>query len=479
MATNHLSSPSRPDGAPGPALDTRSILAVVTAGTFFFSVGISSIGLALPNICRDLAADVHLARWVMMALLMSSTTFLLIMGRMSDLFGHRRMYVAGNVVYSLAMLLSGLATDLPFLLVGRVLQGFGGAMVMAAGPAILSTLFPPSQRGRALGVMSTAVYAGLACGPPVGGFILTGFGWKWIFFSMVPVAAVVAVAGYTCIPSDAKAGKQQLDIRGMVLLAVGLPLLLLALNQGGVWGWGSPAILVPGAAGVICLTAFVMGELGAKSPVVDLTLFRSRLFTGSTLAALANYTALTCVTFLAPFFLNEGMRLDPSRAGIVLAAQPLIMALVAAPAGWLSDRIGSRGLTVGGMLVIAGVLLYMSRAISFNMSIAEIAVIMGLLGFGTGIFTSPNSSALMGSAPREHQGLAGGMMAFARNLGMVTGTLLAADIFRLMGGNTGRLWGDADLSAIRVVIYTAVVVALLGAFTSAMRGPYNNGQRRG
>jgi len=446
---------------------------VVGLGTFLGAAQGSTVNLALPDIGRDLGIAIDLTGWVVSAFLLAVTVFLLVAGRAGDLLGHRRVYLVGQVLFGVASVGAGLCGDIWMLIAARLAQGAGGAMVMATSPALLTTSFPPSQRGRALGMLATATYTGLTLGPPIGGWVVSQWSWRWVFFLNLPVALLITVLGWLYLP---RAGRRQglhFDWGGAVTLVVGLPLLLVGLAQGGRWGWGSWLTIACAAAGASLLVLFVGLQLRSTSPLLDFVLFRSRVFTGAVLSALGNYVALFIPIILLPFYLIEALGVTPSRAGLLLSAQPLMMALVASPAGRLSDRIGSRGLATGGLVVLACGLAGLST-LGADSSVLSVAAWLAVMGLGTGIFISPNSSALMGSAPRAQQGVAGGVMAVARSLGMIVGVAAATSIFVAAGGHTGRGWVAADFAAMKVALLVAMVVCILSALAAALRG----GQRQ-
>jgi MFS family permease len=224
-----------------------------------------------------------------------------------------------------------------------------------------------------------------------------------------------------------------------------------------------------GLGGVALLSLFSWIELRVAKPLIRLSLFRSRVFSGATLSAAANYIALFVPIILLPFYLREGRALSPGATGLLLSTQPLVMALVAALAGWLSDRIGTRILATGGMVLLAAGLAGLAT-IGDETSVVTIGLWLALMGLGTGIFISPNSSALMGAAPRTGQGVAGGVLAVARNLGMMLGVAAAVTIFAEAGGQTGREWTSGEFAALRVAFAAAAGVSVLGALASSLRG---------
>lgn len=447
----------------------KLVLMVVGLGTFLSAAQGSTVNLALPDIGRALDAPIDVTGWVVSGFLLAVTVLLLLAGRASDLLGHRRVYLVGQVLFGLASWGAGLGDAIETLIAARLLQGAGGAMVMATGPALLTMSFPVSQRGRALGMLATATYTGLTVGPPIGGWVVAAFSWRWVFYLNLPVALLIALLGWLYLPREVERPPARFDWAGAMALVAGLPLLLVALAQGGRWGWSSPATIGCGAAGSAILLLFVALERRGTHPLLDFRLFRSRVFTGAVLSALGNYVALFIPIILLPFYLVEGLGIAESRAGWLLSAQPLLMALVASPSGRLSDRIGSRGLATGGLLVLAAGLTGLATVGSGSSTYA-VAVWLGVMGLGTGIFISPNSSALMGSAPRQQQGVAGGVMAVARSLGMILGVASATSIFVAAGGHTGRRWVEADYHAMRVALVVAAAVSVTSALAAALRG---------
>lgn len=394
------------------------MLLAVGLGTLLTAILGSSTNLALPDIGRDFGVALGGSRWVVLSFLVTVTALLPVAGRVGDAIGYGRLFLAGYGLHIAAAAACAAAPGLETLVAARVLQGMAAAMVMAAGPALLTTTFGASHRGRALGMLGTATYVGLSIGPPIGGLILTGAGWRWVFLLGAPVSAVITALGWRFLPARA---------------------------------------------------APPPGSLPAK-PFASLALFRSRTFSASAIAALCNYVALFVPIILVPFVLIEGYDLSQRTAGLVLAAQPIAMALTAAPAGWVSDRIGSRGLAVSGMIVVAAA----AAGLSFtdaSSGVAWIAAWNAVMGVGAGVFVTPNSSALMGAAPRGQQGSAGGIMAVARNLGMMIGVGSATTFFAAAGGNTGHLWNATDYRALRIALLAAAGVAILGAVAAAIQRP--------
>jgi EmrB/QacA subfamily drug resistance transporter len=443
---------------------------VVGLGTLLTALAGSSVNLALPSLGRDLGISMDAAGWVIQSLLLASTVMLLGAGRAADRYGASRVYLAGFGLFGVASLACGLAPSYWLLLAARVVQGVGGALVMASGPALLTGSHTAATRGRALGALSTATYTGLSLGPPVGGLLIDGLGWRWVFLLNVPVAVILLLLGRAWLPTGQRGeGRGMQDPVGFALVLGAFPALLVGVAQGHRWGWDAPATLACLAAGAVGLAAFLRWEARHASPLLDLGIFRSVVFSASVASALLNYVALFIPLLLLPYYLVEARDLSEREAGLLLSVQPVIMALVALPSGALSDRLGSRGLATAGMLGLAGALALLAR-VDAGTGIAGLAVPLGLMGLGTGVFISPNSSALMGAAPRGLQGTAGGVLALARNLGMILGVSLAILVFQHAGGRTGAVWGAGELAAFRIALWAAAGVALAAALVSAVRG---------
>lgn len=447
----------------------RAVLAAVASGTFLSSMASSVVNLALPSLGQDLAISLEDSRWVMQAYLLASGVVLLVAGRLGDLWGHRRVYLAGFGLFGLASLGAGLAPDLAWLLAARGLQGLGAAMVMAVGPAILTTTFPGTQRGRVLGLVSTATYAGLTVGPPLGGMLVSALGWRWTFLLNAPLTVLILTVAIFCLPRTAPRAGARFDWPGTAALLAGLSCLLFGLSEGRRWGWGSGFTLGALGAGALGLLAFGLVERRRPDGLLDLALFRTRLFTGAVLSAFLNYVALFSVVLLMPFYLEEGLGRSPAHTGLLLAVQFAVMALVASPSGWLSDRLGSRLLASLGQLILAGGLGLLA-SLGPGSSDGQVVLGLAVVGLGTGVFISPNSSALMGAAPRERQGTAGSVLAEARILGMLLGVALASAVFHAAGGRTGGAWTGADFGAVRVAFLAAAGVSLAGVLTASLRG---------
>lgn len=443
------------------------ILGAIGAGTFMTALNNSVVNTILPVIQADFHADVAAIGWVVVLYLLVVSGLLLSFGRLGDLYGYKRVTLTGFTVFVLGSALCGVSTSAISLVIFRAVQGLGAAMVMANSPAILTRNFPPQQRGQVLGLQGTMTYLGLTVGPSLGGWLASYASWRSVFFLNVPVGLLAFLISLKFIPSD-EAGRQAepFDVTGAVAFIGGLIALLLGLNQGHAWGWGSAKLIAVLGFALVTLLIFVSLEKRSNHPMLDLHLFSSRQFTSAVVSAMFNYIALYIILYLMPYYLIQGRGMDTASAGLLLTAQPLVMAIAAPLSGTLSDRIGTRLPASAGMAIMAAGLLMLSQLGSLSTPLA-IALGLAVTGLGTGVFVSPNNSALMGSAPGNRQGIAAGMLATARNVGMVLGVGIASAILASLStsGNSAGLF-----SAVQTGFITATGCALLSSLVAALRG---------
>jgi len=444
----------------------KGLLAVVALGAFLSTLTSSVINVALPDMARDFGVDPSEAAWFVLSFLLSVTVLLLPAGRVSDLLGHGRMYAVGMSIFAAASLGCAIAPSPAVFIVCRIMQGVGSSLAMASSPALMTLALPPERRGFGLGMMSTATYVGLTVGPPLGGSLVAALGWRSIFWASLVATLVTVFWALRVMPLRPPAGKSaRFDIPGSLMAAIGTLAFLLLSTRGLAWGLLSPASIVCAAIAIVLMPVFVWTELRHPAPTLDFRLFRARVFSSATASAMLNYVALFIPIFLIPFALRDGQGMTPQQVGRVLASQALAMALLAWGSGTLSDRIGSRGLATGGMTVLGMGLAGLAWSWPTTGTMAP-ALWLFVCGAGTGVFISPNSSALMGSAPRERQGVAGGVMSLARNLGMTLGVAVGSGLFASVFGHDHRpgSWMPAADLAVR----TGFIVAAVTAFTAAV-----------
>jgi EmrB/QacA subfamily drug resistance transporter len=444
------------------------VLVTVGLGTFMSALDGSVVNTLLPVLGRALGTSVAGIEWVTTVYLLVISGLLLSVGRAGDLFGHKRFYLAGFVVFVVGSALCGLARSAGLLIALRALQALGASMLMATGPAILTRSFPMTMRGRALGALGTFTYLGLTVGPSFGGWLAGAYGWPSVFYINVPVGVVAILLAMRSVADDrAERREESFDFMGAALFTIGLVALLVALNQGHAWGWTSALTVGLIVASAAVLVLFVRAELHRDDPMLDLSLFRGRVFSAATASALLNYACVYSVLFVLPFLLIQGRGLSASEAGVVLTAQPIVMAVVAPVSGTMSDRLGSRGLATAGMLVL-GIGMVLLALLVTHASLGAIAGALAVVGLGVGTFVSPNNSALMGAAPMHRQGIASGVLATARNVGMVLGVGFAGAVFTTVLSRASTPATGLP-AAVKASLLAAAVLAAVGTVLSALR----------
>jgi len=447
----------------------------VSLGAFCPPIGVSTISIGLPVIAAALHQPVTSAEWVIVIYVLVITSLLLTFGRLGDLISTKRLYVVGFVVFTLGALASGLSPSFGWLLAGRALQGLGGAMMFSVAAAIVTRAFPPSERGLALGINAVFIYAGLTVGPLVGAFVLLTWSWRGLFLVNVPLGIGGILLAILFLRDDAARERREpvrFDIPGATIGSLALFCLLLALSQGPSWGLASPVTLGLLVLSLGLAVGFVQWERRARAPMVDLSMFNDRLFSAALVSSVLAYLAIFMLNLLVPFYLIRGLGFDYLHAGILLTPVPVAMVVFAPISGWLSDRVGSRSLTSGGMLLVALSFYWLSR-LGLHPSYADLVPPLLLNGVGTGLFTAPNNSAVMGAVRAARLGTAAGLLATSRNLGMAFGTAVAAAVIALR--TSAHLAEHAGPQAAALASYqdgflVAGIVAVLAAVTSIVRG---------
>ncbi len=446
------------------------VLLTIGVGTFMSALDGSVVNAILPVIQAYFKTDVAAVEWVVTIYLLAVSGLLLAFGRLGDLRGNKAVYLWGFVIFVAGSALSGFAPTIGFLIAARALQAVGAAMLFSNSPAIITKTFPGAERGRALGLQGTMTYLGLTTGPFLGGWLASRFGWHAVFFINIPIGLLAVWLSWQMIPNDLPSERREkFDLFGSLAFMAGLVILLFALNRGQEWGWFSAPILGLLAAAVFILSLFVWLELRVPAPMLDLSLFRSRAFNTAAISPVLNYIGIYSLLFLMPFYLIQGRGLSPSQTGLILTAQPLAMALMAPFAGNFSDRIGAQIPTTLGMLIMSAGLFMLTRLMP-ETPIAYVVAGLAVSGFGSGMFVAPNNSALMGAAPRNRQGIASGVLALARNVGMALGVGLTGAVFTTMLAR-GQNGDPATLvRAVNGGLLFAAFTALLAALTSFARG---------
>lgn len=443
------------------------VLIAVGMSTFMSALDTSVVNVVLPIITKSFDSHIATVEWVVIIYLLIVSGLLLSFGRLGDIRGHKPVFLIGFSIFIISSALCGMSPTIELLILFRGMQAIGAAMLAANSPAILTKSFPASQRGQALGLQATMTYLGLTAAPSLGGWLTELVSWRAVFYINIPVGLFALVLAWLFIPADGEEKlRESFDFQGAFLFLAGLVALLLALNQGYAWGWFSTNIISLFIFAGIFLALFIYVEKRKSNPLLDLTLFSSRIFSASAISAVLNYIAVFSILLLMPFYLLQGREFTPSQAGLILTIQPIVMAIVAPISGSFSDRIGTRIPTVFGMVVLA-IGIFLMSSLGPTTSIYQIGIVLAIVGLGTGTFISPNNSAIMGAAPQKRQGIAAGLLATARSTGMVLGVGLAGAIF------TTILETAVGQSSIYIAFSTSLVAAsgfaALGAFFSAIK----------
>jgi len=390
------------------------------------------VNIALPRIGKELSLDAITLGWIATAYLLSSAALLVPFGRIADIYGRKKIFTCGIVISTLSSLFSGMANSATMLISCRVFQGVGGAMIAGTAVALLTTVFPANERGKVLGINIAATYIGLSLGPVLGGVLTQHLGWRSIFFLSALLGLVVIGVVLWKLEGEWTGAKgERFDFAGSVIYILSLVALVYGFTL-------LPAMSGVGliVGGIIGLSAFTRWEMRTKSPVLDISLFKnSKAFTFSNLAALINYSATFAVTFLLSFYLQYRPvnPSNPQRAGLILVAMPAMQAIFSPLAGRLSDRIEPRLIASAGMvLTTVGLVIFI-----FLNEETPLALIIGnlvLMGFGFALFSSPNTNAVMSSAPKTAYGVASATLATMRQVGMVLSMGIAMLMFTLYIG---------------------------------------------
>lgn len=458
-------------GRTDPAADgaTRwSALMIATLSSFLTPFMLSSVNIALPEIGHHFKADAIVLSWVATSYLLAASVSLMPFGKLSDLHGRKRVFLIGMVTFTASSVLCGVAGSMPALIAFRVVQGFGIAMVFATGIAILTSVYPANERGRVLGISVAAVYLGLACGPFAGGWLTEHFSWRSVFLVGSPLGLGLVLVTVWKLKGEWTGNRgEPFDYLGALIYAASIAALMWGVTQ--LPGIGAALTAAAGGAG---LWAFARWELRSGHPMVDVRLFtRHRVFAFSCLAALIHYSATFGVTFLMSLFLQYVKGLSPQDAGTVLIAQPIMMALFSPLAGRLSDRMEPRILSSLGMAITAFALLMLSF-VSAGTAIGFIILCLAVLGFGFGIFSSPNMNAIMSSVEQRFYGVASGSVGTMRLLGQMLSLGVTTLIFGLLIGRV-RITPEQHPAFVASVHYALLVffgLCLLGIYFSLSRG---------
>jgi len=470
-------------GGGGLVTNKWAIFSLVAVGVFMSTLDSSIVNIALPVIMSDFSVPLITIEWVVIIYLLTVSSLLLSFGRLSDIKGRRWVYSRGILIFSMGSLLCGIASGALWLIVSRAFQGIGAAMIMACSPALVVDIFPPNERGKAIGMIGTIVAAGLTTGPALGGFLLDQFSWRSIFYINVPIGVVTGLIAFRLL----RGGKADIvrvepfDFTGAFMLILCFCTFLFALTHAYDWGLLSVRCLSMFAGSLLSAVLFFRMERRTDHPIFDPLVLKVRLFAMPILAGAIMFAALFTIVFLMPFYLIHPGGFPVDQAGYMMVIPFVVLFIVSPISGTISDRIGSRLLCTLGMMILTVSLVSLSR-IGPNTPVLSIAWRLILAGIGTSVFLPPNSSAAMSALPANCRGIASGTVATARNVGMVIGVALAGLVFNsvfryLSGGLTLTVYGPElepfFMSAFKFAMLAGSSVAGLGVIVAFLRGSDN------
>jgi EmrB/QacA subfamily drug resistance transporter len=448
------------------------LLATINSGTLI---------IALPDLERSLHTGLLELVWVILVYMIASTVLVLSAGRLSDQFGRKKAYIGGFILFALASLGAGFAANGTQLILWRIVQGVGGAFLFANAAAIVTDAFPREQLGLAMGTNTMVAAVGLVIGPVLGG-ALVAINWPWVFWFNVPLA--LAGSAWAALILRELTGRDEdtkFDALGTVTFLVGLTGLVLGISKGGISGWNSPGVIGGLVAAAVLLPAFVVIERHQRAPMLDLTIFKNRLFAAASAAAFINGLARFALMFVFVFYFQGVQGDSPIVAGIKLAPLAIGMLIASPLAGIWADRRGSRGMAVLGMLVQAAGLALMTT-LGRDTSYLASGTFLFIVGIGSGMFNSPNTAAMMGTVPPHRRGIAAGARVLVQNTGavisiafviaVVTTSVPRMVLFKVFSGLANHI-SNAQLVPFIANMHTALwclaAVSVLGAFVAAAR----------
>ncbi|MCP4964841.1 MAG: DHA2 family efflux MFS transporter permease subunit [bacterium] len=443
------------------------VMVATGLGIFLGTIDASIVNVALPTMAKELDTTFAAVQWVVVAYLLTLATLTLGVGRLGDMLGKKRIYTLGFAVFTAGSVLCGLAPGIGWLVAARVVQAIGASMIFALGMAIITQAFPPSERGRALGISGALVSIGIVLGPSLGGLIVDQWSWRWIFIVNLPIGIVGTAAAHRFVPDVPPPGGQRFDFKGAGVFLVALLTFMLGLSLAQSRGFGSAAVLTLLGVGIAAIVAFVLIERRVAQPMLDLQLFRNRLLTINLITGWMTFFAISGLFILAPFYLENVLGATPRQVGLLIAPAPLLLGISAPISGAVSDRVGPRRVLVFGLAILV-VAYFAMQLLQPDSPLWTIMLVMAPAGLGMGIFQSPNNSAVMGSASAERLGVTSAMLTITRNTGQLTGIAILGAVWALRVSYHSGATIDAQVApaasqaaALRDVgVVNAVIVAI-------------------
>ncbi len=404
-------------------------MATVALGTIMGAMDSSITNISFPILTKTFGVSVTTIVWVSLAYILASTSLMLILGRVGDLLGRKKIYIGGTLIFTLGLTLCALSQNVTQLIIFRIIQAVGAAMVIACGAAIVTEAFPQNERGMGLGFLAVSVSAGLISGPVLGGLLLGWFHWRSIFYVRIPIGLMVLMMALLFLKKDQRrVEKIKFDLWGTLFSSGGLACLMFGINQINRFGLKSPMFYFLMGLGFLSLLIFVFVEQRADDPIVELSLFKNRVFACALGSLFLMFLTYSAYILLMPFYLLQGIGLTPSKAGVMMTVVSMTAIIVGPISGWLSDRFGqARFATLGAVLTITS--FWLIFGFNPESRIVDIVLALALAGLGMGMFQSPNNSSIMGAVREDRYGTASAMIATSRQVGISLGMALSGTIY--------------------------------------------------
>lgn len=452
-------------------------LIIVCIGSFMTTMDINIVNVALPRMAERFSVGMGTIQWVITSYLLAISALVLIFGRLADIKGKKLIYQNGFLIFSLGSLMCSFSTTLWFLILSRILQAIGASMMMSSNFGIITMVFPQSENGRAVGILGSVVAVAAMIGPSLGGFLVGLFNWQSIFIINIPVGIAAFMAGPKILPLEYSAIKNKtLDLKGAVFFVLFIIPIFLAILNGENVGWLSPYIIFCFIFSLLNLILFLIVEYKVPSPILDLFLFKNSAFSSGIFCAYISYTVIYFTNIIHPFFLQHILSMSPEKAGLIMMVYPATSAIVAPLGGYITDKIGYKTPTLIG-LISTGIGIFSMSFLNLNCSNADIIVRMSILGFGYGLFQSPNSTGVMTSVPKDKLGISGSINSFIRTLGMSSGISFSVALFYkklslILGyhvSNSANIDPGAFAASMKFVYIIGTIIALCGIAAAFLR----------
>jgi len=455
-------------------------LIAASMGMFLSSLDIT-VNVALPDITKSFATDAQMVQWIIIFYVGSGTSLQLSLGNAADRYGLKRFYIIGLGIYALAVLLIGVSPLLSMVFAFRVLQAVGNGMVMVAAPALVTALFPLEERGKALGVMTGFAALGMVAGSLGGGVLVDAFGWRSIFLGRAPLSVLIAFVAIVALRESQPQNSQAYDVRGAVVLFVGLASCILFLTLGGRNGWAAPHVLCLFGLSAVALIAFVYIEKTASQPVFDLSLLKHRVITPLVLAAYLMNLAIFVNWFILPYYVSDILKVDAKTLGFLLMLMAVIGTVASPLGGWLSDRMPPAYITTLALIIVSGSMFWFTL-LGVDSSVTQVMLRMIAVGLGMGLFQAANATLIMGSVPSDQLGTGGALLTMSRSMGTVSSVALMGALFasRLdlhtralaqQGLATTHVSGQTFILAFNDTYWVATVLAAIAVLASLSYWP--------